>query len=136
MPASAGRDAVFSAYNGSSYITVGGMRTRALKFDETNVDVTTADSSGRWTEMLNGAGVRTCSLDGAGIYQRDAGLKLLVAAYNNGSLIVCRFAWPTAGLQVDASFLIDSFGWDAPYNDSGTFNVKLTSSGPVTLALT
>ena len=136
MAKSPGRDGVLSIWNGSAYIQVGGLRAKSIKFDETNVDITTADSSGRWKEMINGAGVRSVEIDGSGMYDRDAGIKLALAAFNNGSLATVRFAHPGIGLQIDGSFIIDSLSIDSPYDGAAGFSLKITSAGAITLAVT
>lgn len=136
MAAKAGRDGVLSIYNGTSYVAVGGLRPKTLKFDETNVDVTTADSSGRWREMLNGAGVRSVEIDGSGIYQQDAGIKLVLAAFNNGTKATMRFAHSGIGIQVDADFIVDSISIENPYDNASNFSIRLQSAGAVTLAVT
>ena len=122
MAKSPGRDGVLSISNGSSYITVGGLRAKSIKMDETNVDITTA--------------VRSVEIDGSGMYDRDAGIKLALAAFNNGSLATVRFAHTGIGLQIDGSFIIDSISIDSPYDGAAGFSIKLTSAGAITLAVT
>lgn len=136
MAATAGRDGVLSILSNGSYVPVGGLRPKTLKFDETNVDVTTADSSGRWREMLNGAGVRSVEIDGSGIYERDSGIKLVLAAFNNGALATMRFAHSGIGIQVDAVFVVDSISIENPYDNASNFSIRMQSAGAVTLAVT
>ena len=38
-----------------TFETVAGMRSRRISFDARSVDVTNADSAGRWRELLQGA---------------------------------------------------------------------------------
>ena len=49
---------------GGAAVTVAGLRTKKVAFNAQAVDVTDADSSGRWRELLSGAGVQRCSLGG------------------------------------------------------------------------
>ena len=136
MAKSPGRDGVLSIYNGSAYITVGGLRAKSIKFNETNVDITTADSTGRWKEMINGAGVRLVEIDGAGMYDRDAGIKLALSAFNNSALATIRFAHTGIGMQIDGSFIIDSISIDSPYDGAAGYSLKLSSAGAMTIAVT
>ena len=41
-----------------NFETVAGLRAKRISFDARSVDVTNADSAGRWRELLEGAGVR------------------------------------------------------------------------------
>ena len=59
MVAQKGKDLLLKIDNGSGgFITIGGLRTRRLAFNAETVDMTHAESVGRWRELLAGAGVR------------------------------------------------------------------------------
>lgn len=113
-----------------SYVTVAGVRTRSFKADNTNVDVTTADSAGRWQELLGGAGVQSLEIDIAGIYQQDSTAKTLFQAATTSTLQTVRLISP--GIQIDMTALIDSYEEAGPYNEATTFTAKLLSSGQPT----
>lgn len=132
MSASAGRLWALSVSSdgGSTYQAVAGLRTRSFKAGNTNVDVTTADSPNRWRELLGGAGIQSIELDCAGVYQDDAGALILFQAATTSSIIKARLA--TNGLQIDGSFLVDSYNASGPYNEAETFDAKLQSSGQPT----
>ena len=49
-----------------------GLRATRISFNAEMVDVTTLDSAGGWRELLTGAGVKTASISGSGIF-KDAG---------------------------------------------------------------
>lgn len=133
MAAKAGRDWALYIWNGASYIPVAGLRTRSFKAGGTEVDVTTADSAGRWQEFLGAAGVQSLEIDAAGIYQQDAGAKLLLTAVTNSTITTMRLVSP--GIQIDASFLLSEYSSEGPYNEATTFSVKMRSSGQPTIAL-
>lgn len=132
MTAKAGRDWALSISSdgGATYTAVAGLRTRSFKAGNTNVDITNADSAGRWRELLGGAGVQTLEIDAAGIAQNDAGFKKLFVAATTSTLILARLA--THGIQIDGSFLVDDFNAAGPYNEATTFDCKLQSSGQPT----
>ena len=71
---------------GGAAVTVAGLRTKKLTFNAQAVDVTDADSSGRWRELLAGAGVQRCSLGGAGIF-KDAASDAMVRTGFFGGVI-------------------------------------------------
>ncbi len=47
-----------------TFATVAGMRSRRIAFNAEAVDITNADSAGRWRELLEGAGVRRAGISG------------------------------------------------------------------------
>ncbi|MEO3998563.1 phage major tail protein, TP901-1 family [Mesorhizobium sp. CAU 1732] len=60
MAAQKGKDLLLKIdSNGAgSFVTVAGLRTKRLAFNSETVDVTDADSTGRWRELLSGSGVQ------------------------------------------------------------------------------
>ncbi len=54
-----------------AYATVAGLRTTQLSVNGEVVNVTTKDSGG-WRELLSGAGVRSVSVAGSGIFTGSA----------------------------------------------------------------
>ena len=54
-----------------SFETVAGLRASRLSFNAETVDVTTIESEGGWRELLGGAGMRSASISGSGVF-RDA----------------------------------------------------------------
>ena len=60
MPASPGRSLLLRVNTaGTTFVTAGGLRTKQVKRSTDKVDVTTADSAGRWRELLPGAAVQS-----------------------------------------------------------------------------
>lgn len=137
MAASAGRDFALSISldGGSTFTPLAGMKARSFDINGTNVDVTTADSAGRWQEMLASAGVMSLSIDGQGVWQRDAMGKQVIQNMVAQTLMRLRFASSSSGIQIDGTFLVDSFKLSANYNDANTFDAKFVSSGQITITL-
>ena len=52
-----------------SFATVAGLRTHAFGLNARTVDVTHAESLGAWRELLAGAGPRTASVQGTGVFK-------------------------------------------------------------------
>ncbi len=55
-----------------NFTSVAGMRARRIAFNAETVDVTDADSAGRWRELLAGSGVQRASINGSGIFKDAA----------------------------------------------------------------
>ncbi len=73
MSAQRGRDLLVRVSNGAGgFVAVAGLRARQLAFNAETVDVTNADSAGRWRELLAGAGVRRAAVAGSGVFRDEA----------------------------------------------------------------
>jgi len=114
-----------------AYQVVAGLRTRALRLNAETVDVTNADSTGAWREILSGVGVRSATITGDGIFTDDTGLEAVRDAFYDQT-------------TRDAKILITGFGtWEgkfkitqletaADYNGAVTFSMTLESAGVIT----
>src|SRR5690606_12182235 len=71
MAAQSGKDMLLKLdQTGSgSFLTVAGLRTRALAFNAAAIDITDAESAGRWRELLSGGGIKRASVSGSGIFK-------------------------------------------------------------------
>lgn len=54
------------------FTTIAGLRTRTLALNAETVDITHAESTGQWRELLEGAGVKSARLSGSGIFKDQA----------------------------------------------------------------
>ncbi|MEP3393796.1 phage major tail protein, TP901-1 family, partial [Litoreibacter sp.] len=52
--------------------TIAGLRATRISFNAEQVDVTSMESAGGWRELLSGAGVKSASISGSGVF-RDEG---------------------------------------------------------------
>ena len=67
-------------------MAVAGLRTRQITLNAETVDVTNADSTGRWRELLAGAGVRSAALSGSGVFKDEATSERLRALFFAGAI--------------------------------------------------
>ena len=85
MPAQRGKDLLLKIDDGAGFATVAGLRSKPLAFNAQTVDITHAESAGRWRELLSGAGVKRASVAGAGsaniIRGRHAGARCQGAGF-------------------------------------------------------
>jgi TP901-1 family phage major tail protein len=73
MGAQKGKDLLLRAGDGAGgFLAVAGLRTRQITLNAETVDVTNADSTGRWRELLAGAGVRRAAIAGSGVFRDQA----------------------------------------------------------------
>ncbi len=99
MTAQKGRDLLLKVFNttGSAYVTVAGLRSRKLAFNASQVDVTDAESAGRWRELLAGAGVNRASLSGSGLFKDQASDELVRSAFFSGAILNWQVVIPDFG---------------------------------------
>ena len=78
MVAQKGKDLLLKIDDAGSFVTVAGLRSKRIAFNSETVDITDADSAGRWRELLAGSGVQRAAISGSGIFkdaQSDASMR-------------------------------------------------------------
>jgi TP901-1 family phage major tail protein len=110
------------------FITVAGLRSRAVAFSTAVVDVTHADSSGRWRELLDGAGVKTARITGAGIFKDQASDEAVRAYFFNGVIMDWQVIIPDFG-TVQGLFQITSLEFTGQHDGELAFEIALESAG-------
>lgn len=118
-----------------TYTAIAGLRTRSFKINNNPVDVTTADSTGRWRELLGDTGVVELEIDANGLYQKDAPGHLLPTLVASGASTIFQLvsASSSAGITIVGSFVVSEYEASATYNEAATFTVKLLSTGAPTI---
>ena len=130
MVAQRGRDFLLKVLNGSQYETVAGLRSRKLAFNAQTVDVTDGESTGRWRELLAGAGVQRAAISGAGLFKDAASDGLIRTAFFAGQALACQVIIPDFG-TIAGPFLISALDYSGDYNGELTFEIALESAGAV-----
>lgn len=113
-----------------TFITVAGLRTKRLAFNSETVDVTDADSAGRWRELLAGGGVQRASIGGSGIFKDAASDLAIRARFFAGEIADWQFAIPDFG-TVSGGFQITALEYSGNHDGEVTFEIALESAGPV-----
>lgn len=135
MTAQKGRDLLLKidADSLGSFQTVAGLRTRNLSFNAETVDVTHAESAGRWRELLAGAGVRRASLSGAGIFRDTASDETVRGAFFDGLIRGWQIVIPDFG-TVEGTFQIVALDYAGVHDGAVSFEMALESAGELTFA--
>ncbi|WP_048649123.1 phage major tail protein, TP901-1 family [Nitratireductor soli] len=113
-----------------TFQTVAGLRAKRLAFNSETVDVTDADSAGRWRELLAGSGVQRASVSGSGIFkdgQSDASIR---ARFFAGEIAAWQVAIPDFGI-VEGPFQITALEYGGSHDGEVTFEIALESAGLV-----
>ncbi len=114
-----------------SYTTVAGLRSTRISFNAETVDVTNLESQGGWRELLGGAGVRSASVSGAGVFV-DAGTdERARQMFFEGSVGTFQVVIPDFGI-VEGPFQITAIEYSGAYNGEATYDLTLASAGALT----
>lgn len=133
MAAQKGKDLLLRMHDGSAYITVAGLRSRQIAFNTEPVDVTHAESAGRWRELLAGSGVKRASVSGAGVFKDAASDALIRQSFFDGAIRDAQIVVPDFG-TVSGPFQITSLEIAAEHDREVTFDIALESAGEIAFA--
>ena len=134
MVAQKGKDLLLKISDGGSYVTVAGLRSRRLAFNAETVDVTDAESAGRWRELMGGAGVERASLTGSGLFKDQASDALVRQAFFAGSILSWQVLIPDFG-TVTGPFQITALEYSGEHNGELRFELALESAGLLTFGV-
>ena len=109
--------------------TVAGLRTTQFSVNGEAVSITSKDSGG-WRELLSGAGVRSVSVAGAGVFTGSAAEVRLKANALSGMLDDYELSFES-GERMRGRFLVTRLDYAGDYNGERTYTLSLESSGEV-----
>ena len=116
-----------------SFATVAGLRATRLAFNAEPVDVTTAESAGRWRELLAGASLRSASVSGSGVFKDAASDAALRQVFFDGTTPPVQLAIPDFG-TVTGPFQITALEYAGTHDGEATFEIALASAGELVFA--
>ena len=130
MAVQAGKDLLIKVdmTTDGNFETIAGLRATRISFNAEAVDVTALDSAGGWRQLLAGAGVRSASISGSGVF-RDASTderarQLLFDGLTPDFQIVI----PEFGV-VEGPFQVTSLEYAGQLNSEATYEMSLASAG-------
>ena len=133
MAAQKGKDLLLKIHDGSAYVTVAGLRSRQIAFNTETVDVTNAESAGRWRELLAGAGVKRAAISGSGVFKDAASDALIRQSFFDGAVQNAQLVVPDFG-TLTGPFQVSSLEIAAEHDREVTFDIALESAGELTFA--
>lgn len=134
MVAQKGKDLLLKIDDGGSFVTVAGLRSKRIAFNSETVDITDADSAGRWRELLAGAGVQRAAVSGSGIFKDAQSDALMRQRFFAGEIVAWQLAVPDFG-TVEGPFQITALEYTGSHDGEVTFEVALESAGAVSFAV-
>lgn len=111
------------------FATVAGLRTTQLSVNGEAVNVTSKDSGG-WRELLSGAGVRSVSVAGSGIFTGSAAETRIKGNALAGLIDDYELSFES-GERMRGRFLLTRLDYAGDHNGERTYALALESSGAV-----
>lgn len=112
-----------------TYATVAGLRTTQLSINGESV-VITSKASGGWRELLSGAGTRSVSVAGAGVFTGSAAETRLKGNALAGTLDDYELSFES-GDRMRGRFLLTRLDYAGDFNGERSYTLALESSGQV-----
>ena len=131
MTAQKGKDLLVRAGNGAGgFVAVAGLRARQIAFNAEAVDVTNADSAGRWRELLAGAGARRAAISGSGVFRDEDSDLRLRQVFFDGVIETFQVVVPAFG-TLEGPFQITALEYRGDHAGEVTFDMSLESAGAI-----
>ncbi|MBE0414651.1 phage major tail protein, TP901-1 family [Yoonia sp.] len=111
--------------------TAAGLRATRISLNADSVDVTSLDSTGGWRELLGGAGVKTASISGSGVFKDAATDERARQIFFDGQTPDFQVIIPDFG-TVQGPFQITSIDYAGNYDGEATYDMSLASAGALT----
>lgn len=135
MTAQTGKSLLLKIGNGDgppeTFTTVAGLRAKQIQLNAQTVDVTNADTSGGWRELLAAAGVRSVSVSGNGIFADAASDEKVRGIFFDEALADWQILVPDFG-TFSGAFQITALEYAGNYDGAVMFTLTLQSSGAIT----
>jgi TP901-1 family phage major tail protein len=116
-----------------AFTTVAGLRSRQIGLNAESVDITNADSAGRWRELLEGAGVRRAAVTGSGIFKDAATDATIRQVFFDGAIRDWQVIVPDFG-TLQGPFQLTALEYSGEHNGEVAYELALESAGAITFA--
>jgi TP901-1 family phage major tail protein len=111
--------------------TVAGLRAQRISFNAETVDVTSLESQGGWRELLAGAGVKSATISGSGVF-RDASTDARARQiFFDGEVPAFQVVIPSFGV-IEGPFQITGIEYAGSHNGEATYEMTMASAGVLT----
>lgn len=134
MGAQAGRDVLVKISGGEGgFVSVAGLRAKTISLNARSVDATNADSPGRWRELIEGAGVRSASVSGAGIFVDSAADARMRQVFFDQAAPDFQLVIPDFGM-IEGPFLVSALEYSGRHDGEAAYSISLASAGALSFS--
>lgn len=111
--------------------TIAGLRATRVSFNAESVDVTSLESQGGWRELLSGAGVRSASISGSGVFKDEGTDERTRQLFFDGETPDFQVIIPDFGI-VEGPFQVTALEYAGSHNGEATYEMSMASAGALT----
>ncbi|MEL7345409.1 MAG: phage major tail protein, TP901-1 family [Pseudomonadota bacterium] len=108
--------------------TIAGLRATRISFNAESVDVTSLESQGGWRELLGGAGVKSASISGSGVFKDASTDERARQIFFDGETPEFQVIIPGFGV-VEGAFQVSSIEYSGSHNGEATYELSMASAG-------
>ena len=116
---------------GGMFETAAGLRATRINFNAETVDVTSLESTGGWREVLGGAGVKSASISGSGVFKDENSDERVREIFFDAENPNFQVIVPDFGI-IEGKFQVTSIEYAGTYNGEATYELSLASAGALT----
>ncbi len=110
------------------FTTLAGLRATRVSFNAETIDVTSLESQGGWRELLSGAGVRSVSISGSGVFRDEATDERARQLFFDGEAPDFQVVIPDFGI-LEGPFMVTAIEYGGSHNGEATYELSLASAG-------
>jgi len=114
-----------------TFQTIAGLRATRVSFNAESVDVTSLESQGGWRELLAGAGVKSASISGSGVFKDDSTDERARQLFFDGQTPDFQVIIPDFGI-IEGAFQVTAIEYSGSHNGEATYEMSLASAGALT----
>jgi len=111
-----------------AFETIAGLRATRMSFNAESIDVTSLESAGGWRELLGGAGVKSASLSGSGVFRDEGTDERTRQIFFDGETPSFQVIIPDFG-TIEGAFMVTSIEYAGSHNGEATYELSLASAG-------
>jgi TP901-1 family phage major tail protein len=131
MAAQKGKDLLIKIGDGGSpetFTAIAGLRTTSLGFNAQTVDITSADSTDMWRELLANGGVRQAAVSGSGVFKDADSDAAVRGIFFNQDLKNWKIVVPDFG-EIVGPFALTALQYEGSYDGELRMSLTLASAG-------
>lgn len=136
MGAQQGRHVLLKIHDGGNpgaYQTVAGLQARSISLNARSVDATDSDSPNAWRELISGAGVKSVTVSGAGIFKDEAADETVRGVFFSQAARGWELTVPDFG-RLTGPFLVSALEYSGRHDGEAQYSMTLASAGAITFS--
>jgi TP901-1 family phage major tail protein len=133
MAGQKGRDVLIKIGDGAgpeTFATVAGIRAKTISLNARSVDGTSGESTDAWRELIAGAGVKSASVSGSGVFKDAASDAAIQQAFFAQASNTFQLVIPDFGV-LQGPFLVEALDYSGDHDGEAAFAITLASAGVV-----